>query len=107
MGQLHTLSRTNVDQTVHSRIGVYKLYRSRNGPIRYVGSTEDLRQRLKNWASQNSYSHFEYEFADTREQAYKRESNLYHYYGETQLDNEKHPPRPTRRVKCPACSIHG
>lgn len=106
MGQLHRLTRSNVDQTVPRRTGVYKLYRSNGGPVRYVGSTNNLRRRLREWATDRSYSYFEYEFADTREQAYKREANLYHYYGD-QLENAQHPPRPTQRVKCPACSIHG
>lgn len=106
MGKLHSLTRSNVEQTAPRSIGVYKLYNTRSGPIRYVGSTKNLRQRLLTWASQGSYSYFEYEFADTRDQAYKRETNLYHYYGPSQLDNDQHPPRPNQRVKCPACGIH-
>lgn len=106
MGQLHSLTRSNVDQTAPRSTGVYKLYKSNGGPIRYVGSTNNLRRRLKKWASDDSYSYFEYEFADTREQAYKREANLYHHHGKSQLDNDQHPKRPNQRVKCPACSIH-
>lgn len=107
MGKLHTLTRSNVERIVPRRIGVYRLYNSRNGPVRYVGSTESLRQRLTHWASTSTYSHFEYEFEESIEQAYKREAALYHHYGgKQQLDNEKHPPRPNRRVKCPSCSLH-
>lgn len=76
MGRLHSLTRSNVRQTAPKQIGVYKLYNSRGGPVRYVGSSENLRQRLLGWASENDYRFFEYEYADTRGQAYKREANL-------------------------------
>lgn len=106
MGKLHTLSRSNVKSKAPKQVGVYKLYKTRNGPVRYVGSAKNLRQRLLDWANKNSYSYFEYEYADNRDKAYHREANLYHYYGESQLDNEQHPRRPNKRVKCPACEIH-
>ena len=106
MGKLYSLTRRAVHQKAPKQIGVYKLYKSRNGPIRYVGSSNNLRKRLLDWASRNSYQYFEYEYADTRDKAYKREANLYHHYGKSQLDNDRHPPRPNKRVKCPACGIH-
>ena len=107
MGKIHSLTRSNVKRIVPRRTGVYRLYKSQNGPVRYVGSSKSLHQRLKDWASDNKYRYFEYEFEDTIDQAYKRESALFHQFGGTEkLDNEKHPPRPTGRVKCPSCSLH-
>lgn len=106
MGEIHTLTRSNVNQTVPPRKGYYKLYKTREGPVRYVGSSKDLEQRLKQQASKDEYSYFEFGYESTIGQAYKTESRLYHRYGSSQLDNEKHPPRPNKRVKCPECDIH-
>lgn len=101
----HNLTRDNVDRRVDDRIGVYKHYNSRSGPVKYVGMSEELATRLKGHV--NDYRYFEYEYQSSLTAAYKREANLYHHHGgKTKLDNQRHPPCPHNRVKCPACSVH-
>jgi hypothetical protein len=101
----HRLTASNVDSTVQSRTGVYLLYNSRGGPVRYVGMSSDLEDRLQDWTGH--YGYFKYEYQSSQTAAYRREAGLYHYHGgKESLDNEKHPPRPHRQVKCPSCGIH-
>lgn len=102
----HKLTRNNIDRRVGNRIGVYKLYNSRGGPVKYVGMSSELADRLKGHVSE--YSYFEYEYQSNVTAAYKREARLYHHHGgKANLDNERHPPRPHKRVTCPVCSVHG
>lgn len=99
------LTRSNVDRRVNNRTGVYKIYKSRSGPVRYVGMSTELADRLKDHVT--DYRYFEYEYQPNSTQAYQREARLYHHHGGKQkLDNKQHPPRPHTQVKCPVCSIH-
>jgi len=100
----HSLTTSNVGATVDNKIGVYKLYNSRSGPVRFVGMSTNLAKRLREHVDEYSFFEFEYQSSETA--AYKREANLYHHHKQ-KLDNERHPPRPHKRVTCPACSIHG
>ena len=101
----YELTRSNVNRRVGNRTGVYLLYNSRSGPVRYVGMSTELADRLKDYTGQ--YSYFQYEDQSNQTEAYKREAGLYHHHGGKQkLDNENHPARPHRRVKCPVCGIH-
>jgi hypothetical protein len=107
MAKFHKLSRHTVEKKVPNRIGVYRLYKSKGGPVRYVGSTGELKTRLLDYAGKGTYRYFKFDYAETRERAYKKEGRLYHAHGEKErLDNERHPRRPTKRVKCPGCSLH-
>jgi hypothetical protein len=101
----HSLTSSNVDKKVDDRIGVYRLYNSRRGPVRYVGMSTDLASRLKQWTGE--YEYFEYGYHSSKAAAYRSEATLYHRHGgKEELDNDKHPPRPHRQVKCPVCGIH-
>jgi hypothetical protein len=101
----HRLTNSNVNSTVENRIGVYLLFNSRGGPVRYVGMSTKLADRLKDWVDQ--YSHFEYGYRSSRTKAYRSGAHLYHRHGATEeLDNQEHPPRPHKQVKCPVCGIH-
>lgn len=101
----YPLNPTNIQDKVDGGIGVYLLYRSDGGPVRYVGSSKDVAARLRDHVDE--YRYFKVESHPNITQAYKREANLFHYHGgKEDLDNERHPPRPHRQVKCPRCSIH-
>lgn len=101
----HKLTGSNVDSRVSNRIGVYLLYNSRRGPVRYVGMSGELAKRLKDHVSE--YSYFEYGYRSSQSKAYKTEAHLYHQHGgKKKLDNERHPPRPHNQVVCPTCGIH-
>lgn len=99
------LTSSNIGKRVENRTGVYKLYNSREGPVRYIGMSTDLKDRLRDHCG--DYSYFEYEYQPNRTEAYKREVRIYHYHGGKKgLNNDNHPPRPHQRVTCPKCSIH-
>lgn len=101
----HSLTSSNVDSHVDNRIGVYKLYNSREGPLRYVGMSKNLNERLKDHVG--DYSHFEHEYQPNETEAYERQARIYHHHGGTDdLDNGTHPQRPHRQVVCPVCSVH-
>lgn len=101
----YPLNSKNVSENVENgSTGVFRLYRSKGGPARFVGKSKDVARRLRDYADE--YSHFEVETQDTITEAYKREAGLYHYHGDDQLDNPRHPARPHKQIKCPNCSIH-
>ncbi len=101
----HSLTNTNVDKRVDDRIGVYRLYNSRRGPVRYVGMSTDLASRLKQWTSK--YRDFKYGHQSSNADVCWNGTTLYHQHGgKKELDNDKHSPRPHRHVKCPVCGIH-
>ena len=103
----HSLTNSNIDRQVSNRIGVYKLFNTYDGPVRYVGKSEDLARRLKGWTDE--YEFFEFEYKDTIDEAYRSESALFHRHGGTDdLDNDIHPPLPDGSSEtCPVCNIHG
>lgn len=102
----YPLNPTNIQENVDGETGVFLLYRSRDGPVRKVGSTKDLARRLRDYA--DDYRYFKVEPKDNITQAYKREASLYHYHGgeDGKLDNDQHPARPHKQIKCPSCGIH-
>lgn len=101
----HKLSRANVGRRVDRGIGVYTLHNARGGPVRYVGRSTDLVERLRKYVGR--YKFFRYEYQPNISEAYIRETNLYHYHGGKEvLDNKRHPRRPHKRVKCQRCGVH-
>lgn len=101
----HELTVSNVNDHVDHDVGVYTLYRTRDGPVRFVGMSTDLAERIKDHA--DDYPYFEYEHHPNRTEAYEREAQLFHQHGgRDDLDNGQHPPRPHKQVTCPACGIH-
>ncbi|PSG99833.1 MAG: hypothetical protein BRC28_02585 [Nanohaloarchaea archaeon SW_4_43_9] len=105
MSGKHKLTNSNVNQKVKEQIGVYKLYNSHGGPVRYVGMSDHVKDRLKNHTG--DYSYFEVNYYQSERDAYERQGQLFHQHGgKKKLDNERHPPRPHKRVKCPGCGIH-
>lgn len=102
MSTTHKLSRDNVRRHAPPTRGVYKLFNSRSGPVRYVGRSSDLQDRLLRWASTSDYDVFSFEKVGSRKDAWRRECNLYHYHKDD-LDNERHPAAPPG-MSCHRCS---
>lgn len=102
MATKHKLSRDNVRRHAPSSLGVYKLFNSRTGPVRYVGRSGNLEDRLLKWASKSKYSFFIPESMGSLRKAWRREVNLYHQNIET-IDNERHPRAP-EGMTCHRCS---
>lgn len=106
----YLLTTETVDRVV-TRIspGAYILG-NRQKVARYVGrSDDDVRGRLKKWAS-STYSYFWYEYAGSPRAAFQVECRYWHRYGgaKGKLDNKNHPARPAGSSwKCPVCSIFG
>lgn len=99
------LNRKNASK-VGANIGVFKLYSSKKGKLRYVGMSKNLQKRLKE--NIGDYRYFEYFKTESIEEAYLEMAKIYHYNGGKQsLENVQHPSRPNRKVKCPVCNIHG
>jgi hypothetical protein len=104
----HPLTPAALDQTL-SEIGpgAYALGKiSKDGKtflISYVGrSDNDLRKRLKDWIG--TYPQFKYGYFATAKDAFRKECNLFHDFGETTLDNPAHPARPSGTSwTCPRC----
>lgn len=103
----HSLTNSNINRRVDNDIGVYKLFNTHGGPVRYVGKSEDLARRLKRHTDE--YEFFEFAHRDSINAAYRSESTLFHRHGGTDnLDNEIHPPLPNGISEtCPVCNIHG
>ena len=88
--------------------GTYRLRRSPDGPVRYVGrSDSSVRRRLLQHAREGDYSYFFVQHFRTPVQAFWRECTLYHYHIRT-IENERHPGQPKRHTgPCPKCNIFG
>lgn len=83
--------------------GVYKLTKSRNGPVRYVGrSDNDVQARLLDHVRDGEYRYFTVEHKDSTKEAWLREAHLYHYHRDD-LDNKRHP-APPEGMSCPKCT---
>lgn len=106
MAGKHTLSENNVERLVdEDRIGVYMLYNSREGPPRYVGRSTELASRLLDYVGE--YKLFWADYMPNVTEAYKKEVELYHHNGaKADLDNDRHPRRPHKNVKCKLCDVH-
>ena len=104
----YNLTIQDIDAVVRGKgAGAYALGNSSGDTftISYVGrSDEDLNARLKNWIG--NYPKFKYGFLDSPMAAFEKECNLFHDFGETNLDNKIHPARPNGTGwKCPRCRI--
>ncbi len=104
MAGLFPLTSASVNE--HARSGwkgVYKLRRSRGGPIRYVGRSDtDVQDRLLDHVRRGEYRFFTVEHKRTTKKAWLREAHLYHFHREN-LDNQRHPP-PPNGMSCPKCT---
>jgi len=62
--------------------------------VSYVGrSDSDLAARVLDHVAK-PYAHFKYGFYSTAVEAFKKECQLYHDFGQLALDNECHPAKP-------------
>lgn len=99
------------------RIGNYAYgYLNDNGSfiVRYVGRSDtDLRNRIKHGIQEFKdnpklkYEQFKFSYADSAEEAYRKECQNYHDFGgpEGFLMNERHPDSPEGTdLTCPICS---
>lgn len=100
------LTSSSIDHRVtKTSPGVYELFRSYDGPVKYVGrSDDDLNARLKQWVNKD-YSYFKFEYCSSSKAAFEKECRLYHYHGGSEkLDNKIHPQKPAgSNWKCPTC----
>ncbi len=105
MADRYELTSSNVERLVEDALGVYMLYNSREGPPRYVGRSRTLRSRLLEHVE--DYRLFWADYMPNVSQAYRKQVDLYHFNGETEaLDNQRHPQRPHKNVKCYHCDVH-
>lgn len=90
--------------------GNYALgYLNANGRLRvcYVGrSDHNVASRIQDHL-EKGYTHFKFCYATSSWDAYKRECENYHDFGESDdLDNDIHPDRPDgTNWKCPCCGF--
>jgi len=103
----HDLTEKEIDGAVVGiSPGVYAL--GSNTPdvfyVDYIGrSDNDLNGQLKQWVG-GKYTHFKFGLFPSAEEAFTKECNLFHDFGETALDNSVHPARPNgSNSKCPRC----
>ncbi|MBS1271989.1 MAG: hypothetical protein MAGBODY4_01125 [Candidatus Marinimicrobia bacterium] len=77
----------------------------------YVGRSDDeLQSKLLSWVGAIArYTHFEYSYADSAEEAYTKECHNYHDFGGSDnLYNSNHPYRKDKTDwTCPRCSFYG
>ncbi len=71
--------------------------------VQYVGrSDNDLNDRIKHGIG--DYEQFKYSYAKSAKEAYEKECQNYHDFGESKLDNKNHPDKPDDTdYKCPVC----
>jgi hypothetical protein len=75
--------------------------------VQVIGRSDtDLRAELKRWIGQ--YDKFKFEYSPSSYDAFERECELFHDFGEQRiLDNEVHPIRPKGTPwTCPRCTIY-
>lgn len=89
--------------------GAYALGSIVNGVfnIFYVGRSDcDVGKRLKDHIGK--HAHFKFDYFGSPKAAFEKECNLYHDFGETNLENKIHPDRPANSGwKCPCCKNFG
>jgi hypothetical protein len=105
----YTLDSETIDKEVtRTSAGAYALGKVNDNTfyVSYVGRSDDnINRRLKEWVG-NKYSKFKYEYYASPKAAFEKECNLYHDFGEKELDNEVHPKRPDGTDwQCPRCRI--
>ncbi len=108
MGPSFKLDTDTINRTVpNAVIGAYVLgfQQPNTFSISYVGrSDEDLKQRLISHTNEK-YTDFKFIVLPSKEEAFYKECNLYHDWGENTLDNKKHPDRPEgTNYQCPRCN---
>lgn len=104
----HDLTKEQIKKNVEAdKIGNYALGRIDKEDdkfiVKYVGRSDDcLRTRLKDYIDE--YDKFKFSYADSVKDAFEKECNNYHDFGENKLDNKIHPDRPEgEKWKCPQC----
>jgi hypothetical protein len=103
----HDLEANTIDNVVRGiGPGAYALGRDtpKSFIVEYVGRSDtDLSDRLKRWVGKK-YPHFKYGFFPSAKDAFLKECNLFHDFGETSLDNKVHPGRSEgSNWICPRC----
>lgn len=89
------------EESVEDEPGVYLFYRTREGPVRYVGRADtSLRRRIAG----RPYTYFRYKHADDEVEAYYWECRYFHQFRDT-IENERHPRKPDGYydLECPIC----
>lgn len=110
MNPEYPLNALTIALIVPSSIGAYALgYKDLQGVfnVKYVGRSDtDINARLQQHLNKG-YSFFEYETLPNAYDAFCKECNLYHDFGERELlDNQEHPDRPEgTNYQCPRCNI--
>ncbi len=108
-GDVYRLTHENVNFNVPKATpGAYVLGHRKDGAliVDYVGrSDNDLRERLLLHAGEKKYERFKFKVFGTVEEAFAKECQLWHDFGEAQfLANENHPAPPKGLgVVCPVC----
>ncbi len=106
----HILSNTEIDKAItRTSAGAYALGEIINSVfnISYVGRSDtDVGKRLKDHIGK--HPHFKFDYFGSPKSAFEKECNLFHDFGETNLDNKIHPDRPKDSGwKCPCCKNFG
>lgn len=106
----YELSDEMINETVrNNQIGNYALGHTNSENVffvEYVGrSDSDVAERLRQHVGEK-YLQFKFSYATSCKQAFEKECNNYHDFGENdKLDNEIHPRRPNGSMwKCPYCN---
>lgn len=101
LGGLHRIDELYLEP-IEDEPGMYVFYRTRGGPVRYVGRSDtSLRHRI----ARRPYTYFRYKHTYDDEDAYYWECVYWHRYIET-IDNcYTHPARPAGYydLECPIC----
>lgn len=110
MNPEYSLNALLIALVVPHSIGAYALgYKDQNGVfnVKYVGRSDtDLNARLQQHVGEG-YTIFKFQQLSTVYDAFCKECNLYHDFGEDKLlDNKEHPDRPEGTdYQCPRCYI--
>ena len=104
----YNLSTEKVDELITARSpGNYALGHVEGHAfiVRYIGRSDfDLRGRLKDWLEK--YTFFKWSYASSVKEAYEKECQNYHDFGENRmLENRYHPAKlDGKDWKCPVCN---
>lgn len=95
LGGLRRIDELIDDDTIQHQPGVYLLYRTYDGPVRYVGRSDNS---LINRIYGREYVYYQYKHCSSPTQAYYWECRYWHEYQDT-IENSaynrgKHPSRP-------------
>jgi hypothetical protein len=103
MSDPHELTADQVaDVVTEDALGVYMLYADPEGSPSYVGRAEQVRSALLDHV--DDYEAFWADRMPNATAAYNKQVDLFHFHGGTEaLDNDRHPQRPHKNVKCRHC----